>query len=163
MEDQREMSVREWALGLREEHGMLTPAIVLEAARPEDSPAHGYVFNIPVEEAAEEYYLERAHKLIRSVRIVIQPSPQEPPRHVRFFVAIPGEEDAFVYEPITEVVNDPEKMEEARKAAERRLRDAEASLLDLNAAADDDALRMRARTATRLVKRAREHLAASGT
>ena len=39
------MTLKDWTLALYEEHGTLTPEIVKNAARPEDSPAHAYVFN----------------------------------------------------------------------------------------------------------------------
>lgn len=126
------MSVKEWALELYEKHGKLTPEIVREAARPVDSPAHAFVFGLPPEEAAEEYYLLRAHKLIQSVKVTVQRQPDEPPRRVRFFYATPGTDEQFVYQPLPVVIGDPQTFNEVRRQALRRLSEAEEALTDLD-------------------------------
>ena len=52
-----------------DQHGHLTAALVVEAARPKNSPLHAAVFDRGVREAAERYYLDRAGQLIRKARI----------------------------------------------------------------------------------------------
>ena len=124
-------TLRDWILALYESAGKLTPEIVREAARPEDSLAHGFVFNVPADEAADGYYLDRAHRLIQMVKVEIQPSPDRPPRQVRLFHAVTGEDQAVVYEPIEVLLRDPDKLAEARAAALHRLREAETSVENL--------------------------------
>jgi hypothetical protein len=128
-------TMRDWALALKEEYGKLTPEIVREAARPVDSPAHGFVFNCSPDEAAEQFYLERAHKLIQTIRVTVQPTPESPRRTIRLFHAIPGTEDAVVYETIDVIAGSKVKLEELRKAAHRRLHDAQSSIEDIEAIA----------------------------
>lgn len=150
------MTLREWAMSVRDEYGKLTPEIVREAARPEDSPVHAFVFNVPPGEAAEEHYLQRAHKLIQTVRVARQIAPNEPPRRVRFFHAVTDEEEDIVYEPLTVLVQHPDKLAEVRKAAVRRLRDAESAVSDLDLLATDRAQRDRSTKALKTVREARE-------
>ena len=111
--------------------GKLTPELVRDAARPEDSPAHAWVFNVPETQAAETYYLQRAHELIRYVKVEMVPTDGGTPRRVRFYHAIPGDDDAYVYEPLTVIRQSPTKLDAARTEAMRRLRDAERAVDDL--------------------------------
>lgn len=113
-------------------HGVLTPEIVKEEARPDDSPIHAYVFNLPEDEAAEEHYLSRAHRLIQVARVTVRERASDEPRRVRAFLAIPSDDAGYIYEPIASVVSDTEKFRRARLEAVRRLRDAESSLEDLD-------------------------------
>lgn len=121
-------TVTEILTDIRDKHGILTPEIVREEARPEDSPIHAYIFNKPADEAAEAYYLDRAHRLIQMARVTIRENESTQPISVRAFFSIPGEEARYVYEPVAEIVSDPMKFESARKEASRRLREAESAL-----------------------------------
>jgi len=49
-------------------HGEVTPQMVVEEARNPDSPLHSE-FEWDIEAAAEKYWIEQARKIIRSVRI----------------------------------------------------------------------------------------------
>lgn len=131
------MNLRDWTLRLYEEHGALTPEIVKEAARPEDSPAHAFVFNVPPGEAAEAWYLERAHKLIRTVKVEYRPAPESPPRRVRVWHSVTGDEQARVFESLDVLMARPDKFAEAMKAAQRRVLEAQSAVEDLDVIATD--------------------------
>ena len=148
-----------WATGLYDAHGHLTPELVREAARPAASPAHGYVFNVPPGEAAEGYYLERAHKLIRQVKVVYAATPAAPARRLRLFHAVPGDENAYEYLTIDDLVRRPDKLEAAKTEARRRLRTAEEAVEDLDALASGTADRRATARALRNVGSARQALA----
>jgi hypothetical protein len=51
-------------------HGRLTPAVVVDDARLEDSPLHAY-FDWDVDRSAMRYWLHRARVLIHSVRVEV--------------------------------------------------------------------------------------------
>ena len=63
-------SKQEYLKALAAQHGTLTPEIVVEDARREDSPLHDQ-FEWDVEKAAQEHWLDTARALIRSVKVVI--------------------------------------------------------------------------------------------
>lgn len=155
------LDARVWLLALREQHGKITPEIVREAARPEDSPAHAYVFNVGVEDAAEEYYLERAHTLIRSVKVAVVARDDEPPRRVRCFHYVTDDDGEMVYEPLEVVVASVSKFDEVRTAALQRLHDAESALADLEVIAPDNTKRGAMTRARSSVKTARDLVSAA--
>lgn len=100
------MSLRDQLQAIYETHGRLTPELVVQAARPKDHPLHTAVFDRPVKEAAEAWYTERAHELIRSVRIIYRPADESgPERSVRAFHAL-RLEDGYSYEPAEKVATD---------------------------------------------------------
>lgn len=143
-------TLREWMMSVREKSGKLTPEIVLEAARPPDSPAHGFIFNLGVEEAAEAYYLDRAHRLIQTVKVTVVSKPKEEPRRVRFFHAVTSDEGERIYEPLPVVVQQVDKFAQVKAAALQRLKDAQSVLADLEFIAQEaprKATILRARTA----------------
>jgi len=65
----RLVTVDECLQSLYEDHGKLTPDLVVSAARDPESPLHGH-FNWDVEAAALEQWREVARGLIRSVRVM---------------------------------------------------------------------------------------------
>lgn len=68
-------AVREALLTLADRHGgQLTPELVVEAARPKDSPLHPYI-TWDARAAAEKQRLYEARRLIRSVRVEIVTVP----------------------------------------------------------------------------------------
>lgn len=102
------MNLRDELLAVREQHGVLTPAILREAARPKDHPLHSRVYDKAPAEAAEAYYLQRAHDLIVSVRIKLPSGDLAEGRDVRAFQAVRGTDaNTFVYDPSEEVAADP--------------------------------------------------------
>lgn len=146
------MSLREWMIDLREREGKLTPAIVLEAARPPGSPAHGYVFNLNAPEAAEAYYLERAHQLIRTVKVTVEAKPEEPPRRVRYFHYVTDDDGEQVYEPLPVITQSVDKFDQVRTAAMERLREAQDSLTDLELLAQEQPRKTAIRKARQAVE-----------
>lgn len=149
-----------WAQELYDAHGKLTPRIVLDAARSDESPAHAFVFNVDRHEASEQYYLGRAHKLIQSINVTTITRPDAQPRRVRFLVGVPGgEEDAWEYHTIDELVRQPDKLQLARREAVRRLNDAEKSIEDLDAIASETAVHLATGRALKGVKTAKAALA----
>jgi hypothetical protein len=108
------------------------PELVLSAARPEDSPLHAFVFDRTMAEAAEEYYLERAAVLVRSVHVTIIASDGTP-RRVRAYHAIPAEAQPYVFVPVAVLMTDPLKLGAARTEAIRRVLSAQNSVDDLDA------------------------------
>jgi hypothetical protein len=90
-------------LTIREQHGRLTPAIVVEAAQAEDHPLHSR-FEWDDAVAGHKYRLQQAKQLIRVVRETYIDKKGNP-EDVRFFHAIPREE-GMVYEPLPEIVGD---------------------------------------------------------
>lgn len=127
------MDAKTWLLDIRERRGSLTPEIVREEARPENSPGHLWVFGLEPKDAAEAHYLEVAHRLIQSVRIRIEPRADEPPRSIRFFYAVPAADNTTVYDPYDVVGADEKKLERVREDANRRLASAESAVADLDA------------------------------
>jgi hypothetical protein len=73
---------------LEKRYGALTPELIVEEARPADSPLHRY-FEWDDTAAAEAYRREQARGLLRAV---VMESPAEPGVHIRAFVNIQGQE-----------------------------------------------------------------------
>lgn len=94
--------------GIYSEHGKLTPALVVDQARPKSSPLHDrFEWNDKV--AGEAYRRVQASELIRSVRVFYSPGEDEDDRSLRAFVASRPEHapDESTYRPIEEVIADP--------------------------------------------------------
>jgi hypothetical protein len=160
MEISGESALRSWAEALYAEHGRLTPGIVLDAARPPDSPAHAHIFNASPGEAAEMYYLERAHALIRRIRVTVVTQPEQPPRRLRYYHAIPGGEDAaYEYHPLGVLLDQPDKLELARNEAMRRLKDAERAVEDFDVIVSDAKMSRKTKRALTAIRDARMVLA----
>lgn len=114
------MSLREQLRAIYDEHGRLTPDLVVQTARPKNHPLHPRVFDKPQREAAEAYYRDRAHELIQSVRIVYsEATDQEPDRSVRAFQAVRREDGQHVYEPSEKIAEDPFSRELVLRDMER--------------------------------------------
>lgn len=102
------MTVQDELQRIYDEHGELTPELVVEAARPEASPLHAAVFNRPVGEAAEAWYRESARQLIKSIKITRRdPTDEERDITVRAFHAVRGGDGQHVFHPADVVAEDP--------------------------------------------------------
>lgn len=88
-----------------ERHGYLTPELVVEEARPKNHPLHLKVFDKDVPAAAEAYYRERAHELIRTLRVAYKPD-QSPSDSIRWYHAVRTEEGT-VYHSADKIAHDP--------------------------------------------------------
>lgn len=100
---------REELRSIYERHGRLTPALVVEEARPEDHPLH-HRFCWDDEEAAERFRLVQAATLIRQVKVTGRALE---PMELRAFLHVPGSADddgakaLSSYVPEDEVRGDP--------------------------------------------------------
>jgi hypothetical protein len=100
-------ALREQLQAVYDEHGELTPRLLVEVARPKSHPLHSQVFDRPQAQAAERWYLERAHRLIRSVKVVYRRDEDDDEGlTVRAFHAVRLER-GYVYKPAEEVAADP--------------------------------------------------------
>lgn len=100
------------------QHGELTPRIVVDAAREEDSPLHSQ-FEWDFELAAEHWLLEQASHLIRRARIRIVSAPEMPPLNVRAFISQQTEDKRHVYRPYRIVTADAAMRQQALDDMER--------------------------------------------
>lgn len=97
--------LREQLESVRETFGSLTPANVVEAARPADAPLHDR-FEWDDSVAAEAWRRDQARELIRSYRVTVKES-ETGPVTVRGYVSVRGEESPSpVYEPVEDVLAD---------------------------------------------------------
>lgn len=97
--------LRSQLLAIKTERGMLTPAVVVEEARPDDHPLHGR-FEWDDTVAGEYWRRVQAHELIRSVRVMFRNKKDEP-ISTRYFHAIPSESAQPVYEDLDTIIADP--------------------------------------------------------
>lgn len=76
-------------------HGAIKPEIVVEEATPKRSPLHKY-FTWDNSEAAVQWRLEEARRIVRSVRIIHDDSPAAEQPIIRAFVSVKAsDEDRF--------------------------------------------------------------------
>src|SRR5262245_48095282 len=100
------MIAREALELLEAQHGHLTPELVVEAARPDDSELHRYIFDCAPEEAAEKWWLHKAQELIQSVKVRYQTA--EGPLEVRRYLSITSDEQGRrVYKKAEDIAIDP--------------------------------------------------------
>ena len=99
-------NLRDQLLAIREEHGRLTPKIVVDAARPENHPLHGS-FEWDDSVAAEKWREEQASWMIRHVKITYKVDETAPSATVRAFHAAYHPETGHAYNPIEEILEDP--------------------------------------------------------
>lgn len=104
------MNLRDQMLSIRTEHGYLTPALVVDVARPENHPLHTR-FEWDDTVAGEAWRRRQAHQLIRSVRVTYRPaSDTNDEASVRAFHAVRHEGNGdfnYAYEPAEDVAQDP--------------------------------------------------------
>lgn len=87
---------------IREEHGQLTPVLLVDLARDPEHPLHAR-FEWDDSLAAEKWRLEQAGQLLR---VTFRPDPSKP-RDLRAFVAVRGEATPKAdYVPTTEALAD---------------------------------------------------------
>jgi hypothetical protein len=113
-------SLRDQLDGIYQKQGRLTPALVVDAARPKTSPLHArFEWNDKV--AGEKHRREQAHELIQSVRVkYIQ---NDKPKDIRAYTAVPrGDGIAPNYEPTEEIVLDDFKRQVVLQQMEREWR-----------------------------------------
>lgn len=101
------MSLRSEMQGVYDQHGELTPRLVLDAARKApDSALHSHVFHVEGDEAAERYYLSRCSDLIRKIKVSYRKGESSPRQKVNQYYSLKGE-DGYAYKAVEEIVDDP--------------------------------------------------------
>lgn len=100
------MNLRDELTKIYKQNGELTPKLVVEVAKKKDHPLHSVVYDVPPSLAAERYYLERAHDLIQSVKVIYRDPKTSRRFDIRAFHAVSMPE-GHVYRPTQEVVDDP--------------------------------------------------------
>lgn len=89
---------------LYDQHGELTPAIVVQAAAPPEHPLHNR-FEWNDEKAGHAHRIDQARGLIRSVRIEFR-APDGARRTAREFLSV-ARPEGRTYQPTQEVAVDP--------------------------------------------------------
>lgn len=119
-----------------EENGAITTKAVVDAARPDVAPLHP-AFEWDDSKAGEAYREHQARSLIRMVEIIKTDEAGES-KNVQAYAHIPSQtnERAGSYEPISVIVNQPDKFVMALSALQSRVDSAKNALDDLKAAAD---------------------------
>lgn len=80
----------EWMIQLEKKYGKLTAARLLKEARSKASPIHDVLYKWNDARAAQEYRLELARHLLRSiVYVVVVPKVSPQPIEVRYFHNLP--------------------------------------------------------------------------
>ncbi len=97
------MSLIDHLQAIRDEHGSLTPALVVDAARDPEHPLHSR-FEWDDTIAAEKWRIEQASQLLR---VTFRPDPKRP-TDLRAFVAVRGENaPTSDYLPTAEALGNP--------------------------------------------------------
>ena len=99
------MSVSKELQKIYKEHGKLTPEMVVEYAKDENSPLHEH-FDWDDSEAARKWRVHQARMLVCKVNIVSETSPDE---KTRLFVHNGKQDESRQYDHINVVVNDTAK------------------------------------------------------
>lgn len=115
---------------IHEREGELTPAVVVDAARPKDAPLHP-IFEWDNKKAAEQYRHSQARSLIRAVEIVTTTDGKESSAPI--YVHIPTPEPR--YERVETVIQQPDQFALALMAMNRRLQEAKHAVEVLEQAA----------------------------
>jgi hypothetical protein len=106
---------------LHKKHDGLTAKSVLEDARRARSPLHKY-FEWDDTVAAEKWRLNQASDLVRSVRVIIEETGEEP-REMRAFVSVYGEQKKKVYLPAIEAMEDEDYRKQILDRLKKELTD----------------------------------------
>lgn len=100
------MSLRDELQAIYDQHGELTPRLVVEVAKDESHPLHSR-FEWDDAIAGEAWRQEQAHRLIQKVKCVYREATDtEPERLGRKYLPVHTER-GYVYEPVEKVAADP--------------------------------------------------------
>ena len=112
------MSLRDQLQAIYDQHGQLTPSLLVDEARSENHALHDR-FEWDNAVAGEAWRRQQAHEMIRSIKIVYRKGDNlGPERSVRAFHAV-RTEVGHVYEPAERIASDPFLTELVRKDMER--------------------------------------------
>ncbi len=123
-------TLNEWLEGLYRKAGYLTPEMVRDEARDPSSPGHTSIFSMSIEDAAESFYLERAHRTISNAKKYVVGADGKT-YFERSYHAIPGTDKgvtSYTYYSVEDVQSDKDKIRAAIKEAGKRLDAAERAL-----------------------------------
>ena len=99
------MSLRDSLQAIYDQRGRLTPALVVDTARPADNPLHDS-FEWDDTVAGEAHRRHQASQLIRSVKIHDNRNPKRP-RHIREYVSVArGDDPQPTYMPTVDAMAD---------------------------------------------------------
>jgi hypothetical protein len=111
-------SLRDELQAIYDQHGELTPALVVDEARSLEHPLHSR-FEWDNRAAGEAWRRAQAHELIRSVKIVYRDASEfGEERSVRAFHAVRTDE-GHVYKHVDEILKDPVLTEIVRADMQR--------------------------------------------
>lgn len=113
------MNLRDVLQSIYDQHGELTPKLVVDEARDETHPLHTR-FEWDDAVAGEKWRQEQAHELIRTVKIAYA-APDGQQRDVRAFHAM-RKANGFTYEPVEKVAADEMSTAILLREAEREWR-----------------------------------------
>lgn len=113
------MSLRDQLQTIYDQHGKLTPEIVLDEARDPEHPLHNR-FEWRDDVAAEKWRREQARELIVSLKVRYA-APDGTPRDVRSWHAI-AREHGHTFEPVEKIGEDPLSSKILLATAEREWR-----------------------------------------
>jgi hypothetical protein len=113
------MSLRDQLATIYEQHGKLTPSLVVDAARPKSSPLHSR-FEWDNRVAGEKYREVQAGELIRSVK-VRRSIGDDDTEAVNAYHSV-TRADGTAYEPIEEIMADEVSVQIVLRQAEREWR-----------------------------------------
>jgi hypothetical protein len=112
--------------------GEVRASVLVDEARPEDSPAHP-AFEWRDDVAAEEYRLYQARHIIRRVQVIHDDKPSQLV-HVPVSVSSERTKEGS-YKPVEVIIETPDEFELALNAAVQRLKSARSAVDDLQRAA----------------------------
>lgn len=112
--------MRDELMAIRDQHGELHPALVVDAARSKSHPLHDR-FEWDNKVAGERWRRQQAHRLIRVAQIPLSYAEHPTgPSHIRAFVAVPrGSSPQPDYMPTEEALADPFTQRLVMQAMER--------------------------------------------
>lgn len=114
-----------------DDDGAVVASVLVDKARPEDSPAHP-AFEWDNSVAGEEYRLEQARRFIRRVTVCVDAQPER----LAHVLADKGE---GYYKPLSVIVQTPNEYDLALKSAISRLSAAKTAVDELHKAAEKHA------------------------
>lgn len=110
--------LRDLLYDIEDRHGELTPDIVLDEARPEDSPLHSR-FEWDDAVAGESWRRHQAHELIQSVKVVYKEATDtDPAQRIRAFHAVRTEK-GYAFRRADRIAHDPVAREVLLRDMER--------------------------------------------
>jgi hypothetical protein len=136
VDDSIKQGVQQVAQDLYEKHGKLTPSMLVEAAKPKDSPAHGG-FEWDDKKAGREYRLWQARGWYKRIQILREAASEpEPLVNVPRVLAQDDDRREGEYQVLSVVVERPDEFSRALEQAQAKLAAAKRAIDELLRAAE---------------------------